>query len=85
MLRTDLYKVLQSKTERGIEITCYVFKNKKKKMRWEVVMIPQQNKHILSQNCALKNDLDSKYYVYFGTMKNNFLNVNNMKKWSKFL
>lgn len=53
MLRTDLYKVLQSKTERGIEITCYVFKNEKK-MRWEVVMIPQQNKHMLSQNCALK-------------------------------
>lgn len=67
MLRTDLYKVLQSKTKRGIEITCYVFKNKKK-MRWEVVMTPQQNKHMLSQNCALKNDLDIKYYVYFGTI-----------------
>lgn len=32
MLRTDLYKVLQSKTERRIEITCYVFKNEKNEM-----------------------------------------------------
>lgn len=72
----------------GCEQLTYIKNNQKQKNEWKLLLSlkmksiqelrggddsTMKQKHIVLQNCALKNGLDSKYYMYFTTMKNNFL------------